>query len=204
MNKIILIGGGSASGKTFLINSIIKTIKSDEIVRLSLDDYYFDHSSLSLKEREKLNYDDPSSFDWELIFSDLFALKNGATIKKPVYDFVTHNRKKEFEIFKPKKIILVDGIMSLVKNEILHFADLKVFVYASGETRLKRRIERDTKERGRDKEGILKQYFDTVLPMHQKYIEPSKYNADIIINNSFNNNKSIKVLIPIIKELLNN
>lgn len=204
MSKIILVGGGSASGKTFIVNSIINKLGDDDILHISLDDFYNDNSYLKVEERDRLNYDDPSSFDWDLIYSCLLNLKDNNKIFKPIYDFKIHNRLKEKELILPKKIILVDGIMSLVKPRLVKLATLKIFVYAPNETRLIRRLNRDIKERGRSEESILNQYFNTVLPMHQKYIDPSKYNADLILNNSKNNDDSINILLPIIKDLLNN
>ena len=166
MRKVILIGGGSASGKTYVLRKVLEKIPEDKIARISLDDYYKDLKELPIEERAKVNYDHPKAFDWKLINQQLKALKNGQTIEKPLYDFTTHSRSLLTEIVQPKDLIIIEGIMALVNKELRDIGDLKVFISASRERRLVRRIDRDMKERGRTYESIIEQYFSTVLPMY--------------------------------------
>ena len=202
MNKMILIGGGSASGKTYVLNKVLEQLPSDKVAHISLDDYYKDFSYLPMNERAKVNFDHPKSFDWPLMFSQLSDLKNGKAIDRPQYDFVTHSRKAETVKVEPKEIIIVEGIMALVNKEVRSLGDLTVFINASRERRLLRRIERDIKERGRTYEGVVEQYFTTVIPMFEEVIAPSQYYADLIINNEGYESKSIEVLISVIKNML--
>lgn len=202
MAKLVLVGGGSASGKTFIINKVLERIPSSKIAHISLDDYYKDFSILPMEERIKVNYDHPKAFDWKLMVKQLNDLKNGMTIDKPIYDFVIHGRKKETEKVESKEIILVEGIMALVNKELRELGDLSVFINASRERRLTRRLERDMKERGRSYESIIEQYFSTVLPMYEEIIAPSEYYADLIIRNDGYTTKSIDVLVSVINNLI--
>ena len=202
MSKVVLIGGGSASGKTYVLKKVLEKIPSDKIAHISIDDYYKDFSDLPFEERTKINYDHPKSFDWKLMNEQLRALKNGQTIEKPIYDFTTHSRSKQTEIVEPKEMIVIEGIMALVNKDLRALGDLKVFINASRERRLVRRIERDMKERGRSYESIIEQYFTTVQPMFEEIIAPSQYYADLIINNDGASNKSIDVLVSVLQDLL--
>ena len=202
MSKVVLIGGGSASGKTYVLKKVLKKIPSDKIAHISIDDYYKDFGELPFEERTKINYDHPKSFDWKLMNEQLRALKNGQTIEKPIYDFTTHSRSKQTEIVEPKEMIVIEGIMALVNKDLRSLGDLKVFINASRERRLVRRIERDMKERGRSYESIIEQYFTTVQPMFEEIIAPSQYYADLIINNDGASNKSIDVLVSVLQDLL--
>lgn len=202
MSKIVLIGGGSASGKTYVLNKVLEQIPEDKIAHISLDDYYKDFSHLSMEERSKINWDHPKSFDWPLINKQLSELKEGKTIEIPKYDFTTHSRSSRTEIVEPKELIIIEGIMALVNKDLRSLGDLKVYINASRERRLVRRIERDQRERGRTYESIIEQYFSTVLPMYEEIIAPSQYYADIIINNDGYANKSIDILVSVLKMTL--
>lgn len=202
MSKIILIGGGSASGKTYTLNKVLEKIPSERVTVISLDDYYKDFSVLPMEERVKVNYDHPKAFDWPLIKEQIAALKRGETIQKPKYDFVIHGRSKEVDTVEPRDIILIEGIMALVNKDLRAYADLSIFINASRERRLVRRIERDTKERGRTFESVVEQYFTTVQPMFEEIIAPSQYYADLIINNDGYSTKSIDVLASVINLML--
>jgi uridine kinase len=201
MAKLILIGGGSASGKTYILNKVLKNIPKEKVAHISLDDYYKDFSVLPLEERVKVNYDHPKAFDWKLMVNQLTDLKNGKLIEKPIYDFVIHGRSKQTEIVEPKELIIVEGIMALVNKDLRSLGDLSVFITASRERRLTRRIERDMKERGRTYESIIEQYFSTVLPMYEEIIAPSEYYADLIIRNDGYTTKSIDVLVSVIEKM---
>ena len=204
MSKVVLIGGGSASGKTYVLRKVLEQIPEEKIARISIDDYYKDFSNLPMEERVKINYDHPKSFDWKLMNEQLKALKNGQAIEKPIYDFTIHGRSPLTEVVQPKELIIIEGIMALVNKDLRSLGDLKVFISASRERRLVRRIERDQKERGRTYESIIEQYFSTVLPMYEEIIAPSQYYADLIINNDGGSNKSIDVLVSVLKNMLEN
>ena len=202
--KVILIGGGSASGKTYVLKKVLEKIPEEKVAHISLDDYYKDFRELPFEERAKINFDHPKAFDWKLMNAQLKALKNGETIEKPIYDFTTHSRSEKTEIVEPKELILIEGIMALVNRELRSIGDLSVFISASRERRLVRRIDRDMKERGRSYESIIEQYFTTVLPMFEEIIAPSQYYADLIINNDGYSTKSIDVLISVINNMMLN
>ena len=202
MSKIILIGGGSASGKTFVLRKVLEKIPADKITVISIDDYYKDFSVLPMEERAKVNFDHPKAFDWKLMNEQIKALKNGQTIEKPVYDFTIHGRSPKTEKVVPKELIVIEGIMALVNKDLRTMGDLKVYINCSRERRLVRRIDRDQKERGRTYESIIEQYFSTVLPMYEEIIAPSQYYADLIINNEGYNNRSIDVLVSVIQNML--
>ena len=202
MSKVILIGGGSASGKTYVLRKVLEKIPSEKVARISLDDYYKDFSVLPIEERAKINYDHPKAFDWKLMNAQLRELKNGKAIEKPIYDFTIHGRSEQTEIVEPKELIIIEGIMALVNKDLRALGDLSVFISASRERRLVRRIERDMKERGRTYESIIEQYFSTVLPMYEEIIAPSQYYADLIINNDGYSRKSIDVLVSVINDML--
>ena len=203
MAKIILVGGGTASGKTYVINEVVKLIGEENVAHLSIDDYYKDLTSLTMEERVKVNYDHPKAFDWPLIKKQLIDLKNDKTILKPIYDFTIHNRSEKTVELQPKKIVIVEGIMALVNKDIRSIGDLKIFINASRERRLLRRMDRDQKERGRSVDSIINQYFATVQPMYEEIIEPSSYYADMLINNDGYDNKSIEVLAAVLRALVN-
>ena len=202
MSKIILIGGGSASGKTFVLRKVLEKIPADKITVISIDDYYKDFSVLPMEERAKINFDHPKAFDWKLMNEQIKALKNGQTIEKPIYDFTIHGRSPKTEVVVPKELIVIEGIMALVNKDLRSMGDLKVYINCSRERRLVRRIDRDQKERGRTYESIIEQYFSTVLPMYEEIIAPSQYYADLIINNEGYNNRSIDVLVSVIQNML--
>ena len=202
MSKIILIGGGSASGKTYVLRKVLEKIPADKITVVSIDDYYKDFSVLPMEERAKINFDHPKAFDWKLMNEQIKALKNGESIDKPKYDFTIHGRSPITERVEPKELIVIEGIMALVNKDLRAMGDLKVYINCSRERRLVRRIDRDQKERGRSYDSIINQYFSTVLPMYEEIIAPSQYYADLIINNEGYNNRSIDVLVSVIQNML--
>ena len=200
--KVILIGGGSASGKTYVLRKVMEALPQDRVTRISLDDYYKDFSILPMEERAKVNFDHPKAFDWKLMNQQLSDLKNGKTIEKPIYDFTIHGRRKETEVVEPKELIIIEGIMALVNKDLRALGDLKIFINASREKRLVRRIDRDIKERGRTYESVIEQYFTTVQPMFEEIIAPSEWYADLIINNEGYSNNSIDVLISVLQNMM--
>lgn len=203
MSKIILVGGGTASGKTYVIDRVVEIVGKNNVTHLSIDDYYKALNDLSMEDRKKINFDHPKAFDWKLIKQQLTDLKNNKPINKPTYDFVAHNRSSKTEIVQPNKIIIVEGIMALVNKEVRNLGDLKIFINATRERRLLRRIDRDKIERGRTYESIVHQYFESVQPMYEEVIAPSSYYADLLVNNDGIYNKSIEVIASVLKAMLN-
>jgi|WetSurMetagenome_2_1015567.scaffolds.fasta_scaffold170279_2 uridine kinase len=202
MPRVILVGGGSSSGKTYIDSSVIRNLGEENVVMLTLDDYYRDQTSLSREERLKVNYDHPKAFDWPLMRQQIQDLKDGKTINKPIYDFTLRNRSAKTEQIVPKKLIVVEGIMALVDKKLRDSCDLRVFISASPERRFLRRIIRDRKERGREFHNIVNQYFTTVQPMYEEIIGPSANYADIIVNNDGVANLAIDVLTRVFREEL--
>ena len=202
MKKVILVGGGTASGKTYVIDKVIESLGANNVTHFSIDDYYKDLSSMDPEERKKQNFDHPKAFDWKLMKEQLLELKNGHPVNKPIYDYTIHNRSGKFEYVIPKQLIIVEGIMALVNKDIREIGDLKIFINASRERRLLRRMDRDVNERKRDYNSIVTQYFSTVQPMYEEIIGPSQYYADLIVNNDGYDNKSIQVLCAVLKDVM--
>lgn len=202
MIRVVLVGGGSSSGKSFITTSVIKNIGEDRVTRITLDDYYKDQADMPLEDRYKVNYDHPKAFDWKLMRSHLNALRNGKSIEKPIYDFVNLTRSNKTEVVVPKQLVVVEGIMALVDEDIRNLADLKVFIDASAERRFLRRIIRDSNERGREFENIVSQYFGTVQPMYETIVKPTENFADLILKNDGVENLAIDVLSCIFEEEL--
>ena len=190
---VIVMAGGSASGKSSIVQYLKDQYPSDMTV-LYFDDYYKELSHLSLEERAVVNFDHPDAFDLDLLIQHLGDLKEGKAILKPVYDFTTHNRKEQWETLQPSKIIILDGILSLAINEIVRLGDLKIFVDTPSDIRFIRRLERDMLFRGRSLESVKHQYLTTVRPMHEQFVEPSKYQADLIIPTGVSNTVALDVL----------
>lgn len=206
MSKIVLIGGGSSSGKTYITTKALKELNSDEILLISFDDYYKDISNLPIEERKKQNFDHPDAFDWPLIKKHVEMLKNGEAIDKPIYDFNILTRSDKTERITPKKVIIFEGIMALQDEELMNMSDLKIFVSCSPERRFLRRLIRDHTERtNRSYEFIIDQYFSTVKPMFQAFIEPTQVNSDLIIYNEgteASESKACNLLTTLLKSLL--
>lgn len=179
---IVLVGiaGGTGSGKTTLAKKLNQHF-GDGAVLLSQDCYYKDLSHLSLEERESVNFDHPASIDFTLFKEHLLELKKGRSVLIPQYDFTTHTRTDQMEILDSAPIILVEGILLFAVPEVRELFDLKIFIDTDDDIRLMRRLERDLQERGRDFDSVKKQYLATVKPMHQKYVEPTKSQADVVI-----------------------
>ncbi len=190
---IIGIAGGTASGKTTIVNKL-KKFFDDDVELISHDCYYKAHDDMPYEERAKLNYDHPSSFDTDRMIEDIVALKNGKTIYRPVYDFSIHNRVAKTVKVEPKKVIMVEGILIFENKKLRELMDIKIFVDTDADERLMRRIMRDMKYRGRSIESILTQYQATVKPMHEEFVEPSKKYADIIVPRGGENETAMSIL----------
>ena len=200
MSRIILVGGGSSSGKSYVTTNVIERIGEENITRITIDDYYKDQTGLPMEERIKVNYDHPKAFDWKLMRSQIKDLKNGLPIQKPIYDFTIHNRSDRTETIVPKKLVVVEGIMALVDKQLRELGDLTVFINATPEVRFLRRFIRDHTERKRSYESIVNQYIKTVAPMYEEIIHPSSNYSDLIINNDGINNLAIDVLTCVFKK----
>ena len=177
---VIGIAGGTGSGKTTLMNNLIKQFENDVTI-LSHDNYYKRHDDLTYEERCQLNYDEPAALETDLMAVHLDRLRRGEAIDCPVYDFTVHNRSDETVRIVPKKVIIVEGILIFENKPLRDLMDIKIFVDTDADVRLCRRIKRDVNKRGRTLESVLTQYQQTVKPMHEKYVEPSKKYADIIV-----------------------
>lgn len=202
MNKIILVAGGSASGKTYVTNKVISNINSENIVRITIDDFYKDNSNLSLEERKKINFDHPKSIDFKLLYEVLNSLKEGKEVDIPTYDFTVHCRSNITKHVVPKKIIIVEGIFALVNKKIRELSDLNIFINASSENRFLRRLKRDQEERGRTFEYVVNQYVNVVAPAYEEIIAPTKMFADLIVSNDGIENKSLEILASIFNMML--
>ena len=200
---IIGIYGGTGSGKTTIVNMIASHFSSNDIEIISQDSYYKDNSDISYEDRCKLNFDHPDAIDFNLLHNHLKNLRKGKTVEQPIYDFKIHNRLKKTIQIKPKKILILEGILIMCHAEIRSIFDLKIFINANSKTRMERRIKRDIAERGRSRDEVLKRYIETLKPMHEKFIEPTKIYANYIIENQFNNKLNIDELLEKMKLYLN-
>jgi len=177
---VIGIAGGTGSGKTTLMKNIIERF-GDVVTVLSHDNYYRRHDELTYEERCRINYDEPAALETDLMAQHLDLLRRGEPIKCPVYDFTQHNRSDETITVVPKSVIIVEGILIFEDAPLRELMDIKIFVDTDADVRLCRRIKRDVNKRGRTLESVLTQYQETVKPMHEKYVEPSKKYADIVV-----------------------
>lgn len=201
MGSIVIgVAGGSGSGKSTFTNRI-KEYFGDDVVVLYHDNYYRKQDGVPFEQRVTVNYDHPDSLETELLVEHLKQLKEGKSIECPVYDYTQHNRSSEVIRIDPKPVILVEGILLLADPRVRDLLDIKVYVEADADERILRRISRDVEERGRDLNGIIKQYLTTVKPMHYLYVEPTRSKADIVIN-SGKNDIAFDLFVSKIKLLL--
>lgn len=179
---IIAIGGGSGAGKTTLSN-YLKEVFKDQMVQLPYDSYCIGHPEYTMEERAKINYDLPSSYDGELFYQHILALKQGQRIQKPIFDFTTHTRC-DYETIEPRPIIVIEGIMIYAIPPLKDAIDIKIFVHADDDIRLARRLVRDVKERGRTVDSVISQYLTTVKPSFETYIAPEEKQVDFVFYNN--------------------
>lgn len=201
MTTLIGVAGGSASGKSTIVDDLAAYFK-DNLTVIYQDNYYKAHGDLSFQERTQLNYDHPDAFDTKLMIAHLQALKHGHAIIMPTYDFKCHNRAEKTVLVSPTPVILVEGILVLENAALRSLFDIKIFVDTDSDVRLMRRILRDVGERDRSVESVLEQYMATVKPMHEAFIEPSKKYADIIIPHGGHNKIALSMLIRQIAALM--
>ena len=208
MNKgiqIIGITGGSGSGKTFLCDNLVNHFNANDILEIKLDSYYFDLKHLKMEEREKNNFDHPSSFDFNLLYKHLKQIQEGLITNIPVYDYTTHTRKSEYQIInKEYCLILVEGILSLYNEQIRNMMSFSVYIDIPNNIRKKRRLKRDLAQRERTAESISLQYTNTVEPMYTKYIKPTKKFSDVVIKEINYKDIGYIQLLDKINTILNN
>ena len=197
---IIGITGGTGSGKTTVVHQIMNELSPSQVGIISQDSYYKETTDLDFEARSRINFDHPDAIDFDLLIAHLKELKAGNAIQQPIYSFKTHNRTSESVLTKPRKVIMVEGILILTHPELRGLFDLKIFVHADSDERLIRRLKRDIAERGRDMEEVLHRYQTTLKPMHQQFIEPTKSFADIIIPNDKYNTVAIEVVRAVINQ----
>tara|TARA_B100000131_G_C17961089_1_gene550467 strand:+ start:123 stop:758 length:636 start_codon:yes stop_codon:yes gene_type:complete len=204
-NSILVgIAGGSGSGKTFLSKSIISNFKKSEIVLIEQDSYYKDLSHLSFEERSAYNFDHPNSLDYKLMKSQLEKMISGKEVNIPIYNYDTHLRSNKTKTISKHSILILDGIFALFDPYIREIMDIKIFVDTDNDLRIIRRIKRDMIKRNRTFESIIKQYIDTVRPMHIKYVEQTKKYADIIVPEGGKNKTTVDIISSKLKTLINN
>lgn len=206
MNKkstiIIGISGASASGKSLLANTIVSELGSDQVVIISEDAYYKDHSNIPFEERAKVNYDHPDAFDHELLFNHLIQLQQGNSVEIPIYNHSLHIRDKETRPIGQHRIIVLEGILLFVEKKLRELMDIRIYMETSLDICLIRRLKRDIKERDRTLDSVLKQYEETVRPMYLQFIDPSKRYADVIVPRGGGNRIAIDMIKAKMRELL--
>lgn len=199
---IIGIAGGTGSGKTTVVRSILDSLPKDEVAVIPQDCYYNDNKHIPLEERLKMNYDEPAAIEWTLLCEHLKMLKEGKTIQMPTYDFITCARQDETVTVEPREVVVVEGILVLADKPLRDMMDVRVFVDADPDDRLIRVIHRDCIERGRTPQMVIDRYSETLKPMHELYIEPSKRYADLIVPQGGHNKVAVKLLTDYIRSLL--
>lgn len=199
---VIGIAGGSGSGKTTVLRSLVDAVGRDRVCVLDHDSYYRDLSHLPFNERAEFNFDHPDALETPLMGRHLDELLEWRAIEKPVYNFKQHIREDATTRVEPRAVILVEGILVLAEEELARRMDIKLFVDAPDDIRLLRRIQRDIKERGRFIDTVLEQYQRTVRPMYLEFVEPSKRRADVIIPRGGHNHIAIEMVLSRIEALL--
>ena len=198
---VIGIAGGTGSGKTTLMDNLIGQFP-DQVTILSHDNYYRRHDNLTYEQRCKLNYDEPASLETDLMARHLEALRRGQAVECPVYDFAIHNRREETIHLEPRRVIIVEGILIFENRELRDLMDIRIFVDSDADIRLCRRIKRDVEKRGRSLQSVLQQYQQTVKPMHERYVEPSKKYAHLVVPEGGKNVVALDMIISRIRRHL--
>ena len=204
MENILVIGiaGGSGSGKTTLMKNLVERF-GDAVTVVSHDNYYKRHDELTYEQRCLINYDEPDAFETDLMAKHLDCLRHGEAIQCPVYDYTVHNRSNETVEIVPKPVIIVEGILIFADEALRDLMDIRIFVDTDADVRLCRRIKRDVNKRGRTLESVLTQYQQTVKPMHEKYVEPSKKFANLIVPEGGKNYVALDMIVDRIRHHLN-
>ncbi len=195
---IIGIAGGTGSGKTTLTRRLKETF-GDDVSIVYHDNYYKAHNDMTYEERAALNYDHPDAFDTGRMVEDLKRLLAGDTIQCPVYDYSIHNRSAETVEIRPTKVVIVEGILIFAAPALRELMDIKIFVDTDADVRILRRIARDVKERGRSLDSVISQYLNTVKPMHEQFVQPSRQYADIVVLEGGHNLVALDMIIQRIR-----
>jgi len=198
---VIGVAGGSGSGKTTVVRHIVDALDNARVTVLEHDRYYRDRNDLRLEERAALNYDHPDSLETDLMVAHVHELRAGRPVEAPIYDFARHARVASTETVSACRALIVEGILIYTDAALRALMDIKVFVDTDDDTRFIRRLQRDTKERGRTMQSVIDQYMSTVKPMHLEFVEPSKRYADIIIPQGGHNAVAIDMLLTLIRGL---
>ena len=196
------VAGGTGSGKTTVARAILESVGPDRIAFLEQDSYYRDIEWKSRKQIEAHNFDHPDALDNELLVEHLRRLKAGRPVEVPLYDFVTHRRRRETRPVEPRPVILIEGILLFVEPELRNLLDFKIYVDTDSDIRLMRRLRRDLRERGRDLDDVLRQYLATVRPMHLEFVEPSKRWADVILPEGGRNRVALAMVVARVEKIL--
>jgi len=206
IQKTIIIGisGASASGKSLLANTIVNELGSDQVVVISEDSYYKDHSNIPFEERARINYDHPNALDHELLYQHLLQLQQGQPVEVPIYNHSMHLREKETRNIGQHTIIVLEGILLFIEQKLRELMDIRIFMETALDICLIRRMKRDMNERGRSLDSVISQYEETVRPMYLQFIEPSKRYADIIVPRGGGNRIAIDMIKAKMRELLGN
>jgi uridine kinase len=197
---VIGIAGGSGSGKTTVAQRVASALPSSSVIMIEHDAYYRDRIDLSYDERCQLNYDHPESLETSLLVTQLEALKGGASVALPIYDFKNHRRSEKTREVEATPVIILEGILVFVEESIRELLDIKIYVDTDADIRAFRRIRRDIEKRGRSFESIREQYYRTVRPMHLQFVEPSKRWADLIIPEGGENQVGIDLVIAMVRQ----
>ncbi|HSQ32216.1 MAG TPA: uridine kinase [Gemmatimonadaceae bacterium] len=192
---IIGIAGGTGSGKSTVARNVAQALHTESVAFIDMDAYYLNFSHLPLAERRAINWDHPDAFDWPLLTQQLEQLAAGASVEKPVYDFVNHVRTRQTVVVPAAHVVVVDGILLFSDARVRELCEVKVFVDADPDIRLIRRIRRDTAKRGRSLNEVLDQYLSTVQPMHLQFVEPTKRYADVIVPRGGHNAIAIEMIV---------
>lgn len=198
---IIAIAGGTGSGKTTIAQKIVDLLPH-HVTLLTHDAYYRDNGHLAFEDRTKLNYDHPEAFDTALFVQHINALKRGQEVERPVYNFSTHLREDYTVRVRPLDVILVEGILILDDLQLRRLYDLRIFVDTDADVRILRRLQRDIRERGRNLENVIEQYIDTVKPMHEAFVEPTKRYADVVIPEGAFNQAGFDVIMARVRSMI--
>ena len=201
---LIGIAGGTASGKSAIARHLQTHFNHNICATIKVDSYYHDLKHLTMKEREKTNFDNPESIDFDLLLEHIKRLNDNEPVKIPVYDYKTHTRTSDHTMMHAQKIIIIEGLYALYDVRIKSILNFKVFVDTKESIRLKRRIKRDIQKRQRTYESVIKQFNSMVAPMHNQYVEPTKSYADLIITTGVKNTIAINELISKITHVQNN
>jgi uridine kinase len=199
---IIGVAGGSGSGKTTVVETIVRSLGANQVSCIQHDSYYYDRSTVPPEERVHINYDHPDALESPLLVRHLELLKAGQPVNVPVYDFSRHSRTDETVVVYPRRVIILEGILILADAELRRLMDIMVFVDTDADLRILRRIDRDIRERGRDLDSVVEQYLESVRPMHLEFVEPSKRYAHVIIPEGGHNRVAVDMLVTKIRSIV--